>query len=117
MRSIQTLGFACIAALSCAAAAENAAQTAPNLMTANAAIDSAVVTSWQPRTDQPRYDRLSYLDSSLCAERLGCSTSAAASQSRGAPPDFDYIDSLSLGDYGPMKFKFTGDRVKMKVRF
>lgn len=117
MRSIQTLGLTCIAAASCAAAAENAVQPEPHAITARAAARPAVVTMWQPRADQRQYDRLRYLDGSPCAERPGCSTSAAPSQPRDEPDEYDYIDSLDLGNYGPMKFKFTGDRVKVKVRF
>lgn len=112
MRSIQTFGLSCIAVVSCAAAAQDAAQPAPHQPTARAAVDNSVSTSWRART---RYDRLSYLDGSRCVDRRGCSTSAGGSRSAEAPRE--YIDSLDLGTYGPMKFDFTGDRVKLKVRF
>lgn len=112
MRSIQTFGLSCIAAVSCAAAAQNTGQPAPHQATARAAVDGSVSTSWPGRT---RHDRLSYLDGSRCVERRGCTTSSGGSRSPAAPRE--YIDSLNLGTYGPMKFKFTGDRVKLKVRF
>lgn len=117
MRSIQTLGFTCIAALSCTATAENA-EPVPYQMTARTVGSHTVSTSWQSgAAETTRYDRLRYLNGSLCVERAGCTTSAAASQPARALDDFDYIDSLDLGTYGPMNFKFTGDRVKLKVRF
>lgn len=117
MRSTHTLGLACIAALSCPAAAAESGAAPPHPMTARAAPGHAVSTSWQPRAAAVRQDRLRYLNGSLCVERAGCTTSAAASQSPSVPQEFDYIDSLDLGTYGPMKFKFTGNRVKLKVRF
>lgn len=117
MRGIQTLGFTCIAVFSWAAGADETATPVPHQMAANTATAPPVLSAWRPSASQPANDRLQYLDGARCAERLGCTTSVAASQARGTPPDYDYIDSLSLGDYGPMKFKFTGDRVKMKVRF
>lgn len=117
MRSIQTLGLTFIAAASCAAAADHAIQPEPHAITARAATSPAVVTAWQPSADERRYDRLRYLDGSPCTERPGCSTTVASSRPRDEVDEYDYIDSLDLGGYGPMKFKFTGDRVKVKVRF
>lgn len=117
MRGIQTLGFTCIAAFGWTAAADDTDRSAPEQMTARAAATPPVLSVGRPRAGRASPDRLRYLDSARCAERLGCTTSAAASRPRGTPPEYDYIDSLSLGGYGPMKFKFTGDRVKMKVRF
>ncbi len=119
MHGIQTLGFTCIAAFAWTAAADDPAPPAPEQLTARATAMAAppVLSVARPRAGQAAPDRLRYLDSARCAERLGCTTTAAASRARGTPPEYDYIDSLSLGDYGPMKFKFTGDRVKMKVRF
>lgn len=119
MRCIQTLGFTCITAFAWTAAADDPARPATEQIAARAAVTAAppVLSAWRPRAAQASPDRLRYLDSARCAERLGCTTSAAASRSRGTPSEYDFIDSLSLGDYGPMKFKFTGDRVKMKVRF
>lgn len=114
MRSIQTLGLTCIAAFSCTTtAAENA--PGPHLAVAGVIVDRTVSTSLQTQAGDTRYDRLRYLDGSLCVEQYGCSTSTAVSQS--AEVSRDYFDSLNLGTYGPMKFKFTGDRVKLKVRF
>lgn len=116
MRGIHTLGFTCIAVFSWAAADQHTGRPVPHETTDRAAPPPAL-SSWRPAAMQPSHDRLRYLDGPLCAERLGCTTSAAASLSRAAPAEYDYIESLSLGDYGPMKFKFTGDRVKMKLRF
>lgn len=117
MRAIHTLGFTCVAVFSWAGADQHTAQPAPHQMTARAAATPPALSSWRPAATRPPHDRLRYLEGSLCAERLGCTTSAYASRSRAAPAEYDYIESLSLGDYGPMKFKFTGDRVKMKLRF
>lgn len=119
MRGIQTLGFTCIAAFGWTAAADETARPATEQIIARAPATAAlpVLSDWRPRAGQASPDRLRYLDSARCVERPGCTMSAAASRARGTPPEYDYIDSLSLGDYGPMKFKFTGDRVKMKVRF
>lgn len=115
MRSIRFLGLTCIAAFTGTAAAENAAQSATPA--AARVADYTVTTAWPSRAPEARDDRLRYLNGSLCAERVDCSTSAAFSQSVGDRASRDYIDALSLGSYGPMNFKFTGDRVKLKVRF
>jgi len=115
MRSIQSLGLTCIAALGCGAAvAEEAAGPAPHMAAAGAA-GSTMATAWQPHAAGQRYDRLQYLNGSACIERADCTTSASSSNSGSA--EREYMDALNLGTYGPMKFKFTGDRVKLKVRF
>ena len=115
MRSLQTLGLTCIAAFSCTTAAENGPQPVPHPGTPGVSLDRAMSAAWRPRPATPRNDRLSYLNGAPCVDRLGCSTSRAHYQPDA--PTWDYIDSLSLGSYGPMKFKFSGDRVKVKVRF
>lgn len=116
MRSLQTLGLTCIAAFGCTAmAAENQASPAPHPAAVGLAVDRTVSASLQTVANRSRYDRLRYLNSSLCVEQYGCTTSTAVAQS--GEVSADYIDALNLGTYGPMKFKFTGDRVKLKVRF
>lgn len=117
MRSIQALGWLCIAAVGNAAVAVNAAQPARSPATLPATSAPLIVTSWQPRANPPPQDRLRHLSGSACTELAGCSTSAGLSPQREAAPEYDYIDALNLGGYGPMEFKFTGDRVKVKVRF
>lgn len=118
MRSIQFLGWACIMALCGTAAAQNALEPDPPLrMAARAAAAPVVSTAWEPRRTEPAIDRLQYLDGSLCADRAGCVESAFATQTQDAPAEFEYIDSLDLGTYGPVRFKFTGDRVKLLVKF
>lgn len=114
MRSLQTLGLSCIAAFNCTVAAENGDQTVRH-PGPGVSLERSVSTSWQPRPASPRNDRLGYLNRPPCPDRLDCPASRVSS--RPGTVAGDYIDSLSLGSYGPMKFKFTGDRVKLKVRF
>ncbi len=118
MRSIQILGWACITALSGTAAAQNALEPDPPLrVAARAAAASVVSTVWEPPRTEPGTDRLRYLDGAPCADRPGCAEPVMAARDPDAPAEFEYIDSLDLGTYGPVKFKFTGDRVKLKVKF
>ena len=114
MRRIQTLGLSCIAAVSCAAVAETPARSASD-PAAYEALDRSVEMGWQAWTAYATPGPLRHLNGSPCQERYGCTTSAASREP--VEPQRDYIDALDLGDYGPMNFKFTGDRVKLKVRF
>lgn len=121
MRSIQILGWACITTLCGTAAAQNALEPDPPLRMAARASAApaapAVSTVWEPRRTEPAIDRLQYLDGAPCADRPGCAEPAMAAQNPDAPAEFEYIDSLDLGTYGPVRFKFTGDRVKLQVKF
>lgn len=117
MRSIQILGWACITALSGTAAAQNASEPEPLRMAARSVPAPGVSTGWEPRQTEPGFDRLRYLNGAGCAVRPGCGESAMAPRDPDAPAEFDYIDSLDLGSYGPVRFKFTGDRVKLLVKF
>lgn len=110
MRSIQTLGWTCIAAMSCGAAAEE--PVSPAIV--SAALDPAIVTHWADQARPSRPDRLRYLEGPQCVEQRGCSMSGTTPPRE---PERDYIDALSLGDYGPMNVKFNGKRVKVKLRF
>lgn len=117
VRSIQTLGLTCIAAFGCGAAADDAFRQGHGPTAVHVNVDRSVAALWQQaRGHSLRGDRLRHLNRSLCLEQYGCSTSAVAVHEPEAP-ERDYIDALSLGDYGPMDFKFTGDRLKVKVRF
>lgn len=63
-------------------------------------------------------DRLNYLrGSAACPAARRCSGSAHLPRLDPALAERDYIDSLKLVTYGDMDVKFTGDRVKLKVRF
>lgn len=69
-----------------------------------------------PASWQTTPGRLNYL-----RDRAGCGSPCV---SRGMIPgperqrlERDYIDALNLVTYGDMDVKFTGDRVKLKVRF
>lgn len=90
-----------------------AADDPPGMTAAVAYLDSARTgpASWRTTPD-----RLDYL-----RDQAGC---AAACDGAGRFPgperaivDRDYIDALNLVTYGDMDVKFTGDRVKLKVRF
>lgn len=52
-----------------------------------------------------------------CANSDGCFPTGAATQSDIAAAESEPADSLKLGEYGPVSLKFTGTRVKMKLRF
>lgn len=69
-----------------------------------------------PGSWQTTPDRLAYLRG-----RAGCgSACSGSSMFPGLEPasmERDYIDALDLVSYGDMDVKFTGDRVKLKVRF
>lgn len=114
MRSIQILGLTCLAALSCTAAAEDAAGPVPHTRTillARAGLSDSVLQGVEYTTE----DRLRYLDGSGCQETRGCTK---VSEPGADPPrPFHYVDALDIGTYGPMKLKFTGDRVKLRVSF
>ncbi|MDZ7841940.1 MAG: hypothetical protein U5R46_14155 [Gammaproteobacteria bacterium] len=119
MRSIQILGWACLTVLSGAAAAQNTAEQEPLRMAARSAPAPDVSTVWVPRRADPvpGIDRLRYLSGFRCADRPGCAKPLMAARSPAAPAEYEYIDSLDLGTYGPVRFKFTGDRVKLQVKF
>ncbi len=69
------------------------------------------LVAWRDRAGGPRDGRLSYLHASRCAP------ACTARSPRVDIAERDYIDALTLGSYGSMDLKFTGDRVKLKVRF
>lgn len=81
----------------------------PTVAYLNAARTSPV--GWQTAPD-----RLGYLRG-----RTGCGSACSGPRKFPAPErgsvERDYIDALNLGTYGDMNVKFTGDRVKLKVRF
>jgi len=63
-------------------------------------------------------DRLDYLSAPAgCRRGHPCAGAAAAGRLPPAPVKRDYVDALDLVSYGPVDVKFTGDRVKLKVRF
>jgi hypothetical protein len=114
MRSIQILGLTCLAALSCTAAADDAAGPIPHTRTillARAGLFDSVLQG----IEYPAEDRLRYLDGSGCRETRGCSK--ASDPAADPPRPFRYVEALNIGTYGPMKLKFTGDRVKLRVSF
>ena len=120
MRGIQMLGVTCAAVVSCSAAAADVAGPhpvtgAPETHGIQVGTAGGLATSWLNHDDEqyPAQDRLAYLYRTGCVETRGCSTAAS---SEGASSR-QYADALSLGTYGPMKVKFTGDRVKVKVSF
>lgn len=117
MRSIQILGWACITALSGSAAAQNVAEPEPIRMATRSALVPDISAVWQSRPTAPGTDRLRYLNGSRCADRPGCADPIVVARDPDAPVEYEYIDSLDLGTYGPVRFKFTGDRVKLQVKF
>ncbi|MBS1270740.1 MAG: hypothetical protein MAG794_01706 [Gammaproteobacteria bacterium] len=113
MRSILTLGLLFVGAWSYSVAADGIVGSTVALTE----VGSRTSPPWRVSAVNvsPRVGRLGYLSGSFCPEGRGCSMSTARPDSREAPRE--YIKSLSLGTYGPMRVKFTGDRVKLKVRF
>lgn len=118
MRCIPTLGLTFVAALGTAAMAEEARDPAPHQ--ADAAyllVERTPSATWLARAALLRQDRLQYLNASVCLEQRGCSTAFSQGRAAARFGEKDFVDALSLGTYGPMNVKFTGDRVKLKVRF
>lgn len=111
MHRIQILGLTCLAALSCAAVADDQAAS-PHLQATATGSTLAPALVLRSSTYRPG-DRLGYLAGAPCLETRGCTSAATR---RIASPR-KYVDALSLGNYGPMNVKFTGDRVKVRVRF
>lgn len=119
MRGIQVLGLACIAAVSCSAAATDADRSSPKpvpreLYTIHVEGAGGLSASWlADGVGDSTHDPLAYLHAPVCLETRGCSTAAAdvSGSSRR------YSDALSLGTYGPMNVKFTGDQVRVRVSF
>lgn len=107
------LGLTCFAALSCSAMADETLLPDPHPNNLQMELERGTLPSLLARADDPRDGRLSYLRGSRCADPGDCL--AATRQFDIA--ERDYIKSLSLGSYGPMDLKFTGDRVKLKVKF
>lgn len=58
---------------------------------------------------------LNYLINAQCREEFGCTRTTTSV----ADPvnQYNYPTALNLGTYGPMKIKFTGNKVKFKVKF
>jgi hypothetical protein len=119
MRGIQVLGLTCAAAVSCAAAAagvagSRSASGTPGPRAVTVETSGGLSTSWRDHDELfPDQDRLAYLHRTVCVETRGCSTAASDQGTLSRR----YVDALSLGSYGPMNVKFTGDRVKLRVRF
>lgn len=111
MRSIQILGLTCLAAMSCAASAADAAGPMPHPLAITLARADVSDSALQYSVD----DRLRYLGGSGCQEARGCSRVSAPGAD--APHRYQYVDALDIGTYGPMRLKFTGDRVKLRVSF
>lgn len=107
MHSITPLGLACLLM----AGGNVFADDLPQPMSESSAI--RVSSPWQTGDESLANDRLRYLGGRSCLEQFGCS--AAARYADEAPRPF--IQALDIGSYGPMDVKFTGNRVKLKVRF
>lgn len=60
---------------------------------------------------------LDSVDGIPCQEIYGCASTSVSISGVSDFNETDYPTALSLGTYGPMKIKFTGKRVKFKVRF
>jgi len=107
------------ALLACvAASAEDGSR--PHGDPTGARFDSVNTTTaaWPAAGTSANADRLAYLKSaSPCYGAPGCNRASPGFTAGGASVERDYIDSLDLGTYGSMNFKFTGNRVKLKVRF
>lgn len=108
MRSISAVGVICMTALSCSAVADEAVR--PGLAPGNLfdEVERGDYRSWQSQSG----NRLSYLHDSQCTTPGGCPATRGFNVA-----ERDYIKALHLGTYGPMDLKFTGKRVKLKVRF
>lgn len=118
MREFQILGLAWLTVTGGQAAAQEAVETAPlQVAAARAAPAPAVSTTWEARPLESGIDRLQYLDAPRCGPHAGCGAAALGTQSLDIVLERDLIDSLDLGSYGPVEFKFTGDRVKVQVKF
>lgn len=113
MHRIQVLGLTCLAALSWTAAAADYAAPSTRMPAAQTGIRGAAPVLLLRASLSRPVDRLGYLGSGVCLETRGCTTAA----NRNTETARQYVDALSLGSYGPMNVKFTGDRVKLKVRF
>jgi len=113
MRSISILALPCLAVLACPAIADDTFRPDPHANPLNIRMANPDTAFLQARADDPRAGRLSYLYGSSCANTGGC----AAAVSGLSLEERNYIKSLNLGTYGPMDVRFTGDRVKLKVRF
>jgi len=115
MHRIQALALICCAAASGAAPAETPDQDPAGVLPAwtTAGIGgSGAAGRWGGAA---RSDRLGYLGDPRCHETTGCSSAYRPASRRVV--EYEYIDALDLGSYGPMDLKFTGKRVKFKVRF
>jgi len=97
-------------------AADEAAQTVPPATdTALVYLDARGAFS---DTLQTAPDRLRYLGAPAACSRAGaCNAADTAIRLDQAAVEREYIDALNLGTYGQMNVKFTGKRVKLKVRF
>lgn len=114
MRSILILALPCLAVLAYPAMADDAFRPDPHANPLNIRMANPDSAFLQAQADDPRAGRLSYLYGSSCANTSGC---AAAGAPELSIDERKYIKSLNLGTYGPMDVRFTGDRVKLKVRF
>lgn len=123
MRSISISELTCIAALSCTAMADDAVRPDPHANHLAVEMGDDAFASWQAGAENPQAGRLSYLQSSRCATLATLATlgttldPCSPSRPKLDIAERDYIKSLTLGSYGPMDVKFTGDRVKLKVEF
>lgn len=111
MRSNPILALTCIAAVFGSAAADDTARPDPHASNLDIEMERDDLVAWRDRAGGPRDGRLSYLHASRCAP------ACTARSPRIDIAERDYIDALTLGSYGSMDLKFTGDRVKLKVRF
>lgn len=104
----------------CCAAASADGTTSPGSI-----VTSALPQTVSPATEPPRLFALTGPTTGKAGWRddLGCDNSDGCFPLRGRPARGDVAseppppDSLRLGEYGPVSLKFTGTRVKMRLRF